>query len=257
LTQTKDNVLINNKNKVCNIIKRENQNVRSLLADRMANRMNKTERIYKTLINDIIKGRLYQGQRLIENELIDLYKISKTPLREALKKLEKIGLVKYNTNCGYLVKRILRKDAEEIYDLREILDCLSVRKIIENIAEGKIKKIKDIIKDMEACVKNNEIEKYSKLDKYLHKTLHKLSNNERLFEIAEDLNCQISMLLKTSTTLPERGINKSFQEHVEIFNAILNKDSKKAEELVRKHIRNTKIAVLNYFDNLNFYYKDI
>lgn len=219
--------------------------------------MNKTERIYKTLINDIIKGRLYQGQRLIEKELIDQYKISKTPLREALRKLEKVGLVEYNVNRGYLVKRILRKDAEEIYELREFIDCLSVRKIIENITEGKIKKIKDIIKDMESCIKNNEIEKYTELDKYLHKTLNKLSNNERLLEIAENLNCQVSMLLKTSTALPRRGINKSFKEHVEIFNAILNKDSKKAEELVRKHIRNTRIAVLNYFDNLNFYYKDI
>lgn len=228
------------------------QIVRSLITDRMANRMNKTERIYKKLLNDIIKGRLYQGQRLIENELIDLYKISKTPLREALRKLEKIGLVKYNVNCGYLVKRILLKDAEEIYDLREIIDCLSVRKIIEDITEEKIKKLKDIISDMESCIRDNEKEKYIKLDKYLHKVLNKLSNNERLFEIAENLNYQVSMLLKTSIELPGRGIKKSFKEHIEIFNAILNKDSKKAEELVKKHMKNTKIAVLKHFDNRNF-----
>ena len=129
--------------------------------------MNKTERIYKKLLNDIINGKLYQGQRLIEKELIDQLKISKTPLRGALKKLEKVGLVKYNVNCGYLVKRVLRKDAEEIYDLREIIDCLSVRKIIENITEGKIKKIKNIIDDMESCIRNNEKEKYIVLDKYM------------------------------------------------------------------------------------------
>ena len=213
--------------------------------------MNKTERIYKKLLIDIINGKLYQGQRLIEKELIDLYKISKTPLRGALKKLEKIGLVKDNPNCGYLVKRVLRKDAEEIYDLREIIDCLSVRKIIENIAEGKIKKIKDIINDMESCIRNNEKEKYIKLDKYMHETLNKLSNNERLFEIAKSLNYQVSILLKTSIELSGRGIDKSFKEHIEIFNAILNKDSEKAEKLVKKHIRNTKKAVLEYFDKDN------
>jgi len=214
--------------------------------------MNKTERIYKKLLNDIIKGKLYQGQRLIENELIDLYEISKTPLREALRKLEKIGLIKYNMNCGYLVKRILLKDAEEIYDLREIIDCLSVRKIIEDITEEKIKKLKDIISDMESCIRDNKKEKYIELDKYLHKVLNKLSNNKRLLEIAESLNYQVSMLLKTSIELPERGIKKSFKEHKEIFNAILNKDSKKAEELVKKHMKSTKIAVLKHFNNLNF-----
>jgi len=86
--------------------------------------MNKTEMIYKKLLNDILRNRLYQGQRLIERELIDFYKISKTPLREALIKLERVGLVQKNISHGYLVKRILRKDAEEIYDLREIMDGL-------------------------------------------------------------------------------------------------------------------------------------
>jgi len=55
--------------------------------------MNKTEKIYKKLLDDILKNRFYQGQRLIEKELIDLYKISKTPLREALTRLERVGLV--------------------------------------------------------------------------------------------------------------------------------------------------------------------
>ena len=87
--------------------------------------MNKTEIIYKKLLDDILKGRFYQGQRLIEKELIDLYKISKTPLREALTRLERVGLVQKNVNRGFLVKRILPKDAEEIYELREIIDGLS------------------------------------------------------------------------------------------------------------------------------------
>jgi DNA-binding GntR family transcriptional regulator len=59
-------------------------------------------------------------------------------------------------------------------------------------------------------------------------------------------------LLKTSIQLPGRGIKKSFKEHVDIFNAIINKDSKKAEEMVKKHIKNTKIGVLKYLDEINY-----
>jgi len=153
---------------------------------------------------------------------------------------------------GFLVKRILRKDAEEIYELREIIDGLSVRKITENITEEKIQKIEKIIRDMELCIVDKKTDKYIEHDKYFHTVLNKLSGNKRLIEIMQNLNYQINMLLKTSIKLPERGINVSFSEHKMIFKAILNKNSIKAEELVKKHIRKTKKAVLKYFDNLNF-----
>ena len=214
--------------------------------------MNKTEKIYKKLLDDILKGGFYQGQRLIEKELIDLYKISKTPLREALTRLERVGLVQKNINRGFLVKRILRKDAEEIYELREIIDGLSVRKITENITEEKIQKIEKIIRDMELCIGDKKTDKYIEHDKYFHTVLNKLSGNKRLIEIMQNLNYQINMLLKTSIKLTKRGINVSFSEHKMIFDAILRKDPVKAEENAKKHMQKTKKAVLEYFDNLNF-----
>jgi len=214
--------------------------------------MNKTEKIYKKLLDDILKGRFYQGQRLIEKELIDLYKISKTPLREALTRLERVGLVQKNINRGFLVKRILRKDAEEIYELREVIDGLSARKVAENITEEKIQKIEKIIYDMKLCVKDKKTNEYVKLDKYFHIVLNELSGNKRLAEIMQNLNLQINMLLKTSIKLPERGMNVSFNEHKKIFDAILRKEPVKAEENAKKHMQKTKKAVLEYFDNLNF-----
>ena len=214
--------------------------------------MNKTEKIYKKLLDDILEGRFYQGQRLIEKELIDLYKISKTPLREALTRLERVGLVQRNINRGFLVKRILRKDAEEIYELREIIDGLSVRKITENITEEKIQKIEKIIHDMGLCIVDKKTDKYIEHDKYFHTALNKLSGNKRLIEIMQNLNYQISILLKTSIKLPKRGIDISFSEHKMIFEAILSKNPVKAEEVTRRHIRKTKKAVLEHFDNFNF-----
>lgn len=214
--------------------------------------MNKTEKFYKKLLADILKGRFYQGQRLIEKELVDSYKISKTPLREALTRLERVGLVQKKINRGFLVKRILRKDAEEIYELREIIDGLSVRKITENITEEKIQKIEKIIHDMELCIRDKKVDEYAKHDKYFHTVLNEISGNKRLIEIMQNLNYQIDMLLKTSIKLPKRGIDVSFSEHKMIFEAILNKNSIKAEEVAKKHIRKTKKAVLEHFDNLNF-----
>lgn len=213
--------------------------------------MNKTEKTYNILLNDIILGKLYQGQKLVENDLIQAYHIGKTPLREALIELEKIGIVKRKINRGFVIIHIRRKDAEEIYDLRDILEGLSVRKTIENITEEKMQKIAKVIDEMEFCVKSNNIDEYSKLDMYFHILLCELSGNERLLEIIKNLQYQIKMLLQTSINLPERGINLSFSEHKDLYVAILAKDADKAEKLIRKHIIKTKQAVLHYLDNFN------
>ena len=213
--------------------------------------MNKTEKAYHILLKDIMLGNLYQGQKLVENDLIQTYHIGKTPLREALIQLERIGLVKREFNRGFVIKHIGRKDAEEIYDLREMLERLSVRKTIENITEEKIQKLIQTIDKMASYVKNKNIDEYSKLDMYFHILLCEFSENERLLDILKNLQYQMRMLLKTSINLPERVINLSFSEHNELYNAILTKDADKAEKLIREHIINTKKAVLNYLKNFS------
>jgi len=213
--------------------------------------MNKTEKTYNILLNDIVLGKLYQGQKLVENDLMQAYHISKTPLREALIKLEKNGLLKREINRGFKIIRIGRKGAEEIYDLRERLEGLSVRKTIENITEEKIQKLTKAINEMEFHVKSKNMDEYIKLDINFHTLLCELSGNERLLEINKNLQYQIKMLLKTSINLPGRGINLSFSEHKELYIAILSKDADKAEELIRKHIIKTKKAVLHHLDILN------
>jgi len=149
--------------------------------------MNKTQKTYEILLRDILQGKLYQGQKLVENDLIHIYNIGKTPLREALIQLERIGLVKREFNRGFIVKHIGCKDAEEIYDLREMLERLSVRKTIENITEEKIQKLTQIIDKMASYVKNKNIDEYGKLDMYFHVLLCELSENERLLDIIKNL----------------------------------------------------------------------
>lgn len=209
--------------------------------------MNKTQKIYNILLKDILQGKLYQGQKLVENDLIQTYHISKTPLREALIQLERIGLVKRKFNRGFEIRYIGRKDAEEIYDLREILERFAVRKTIKNITEEKIQKLTQTIDEMAYHVKNKNIDEYGKLDMNFHILLCELSENERLLDIIKNLQYQIRLLLKTSINLPERGMDLSFNEHKELYNAILSKNSNQAEALIVKHIERARSAVLKYF----------
>jgi DNA-binding GntR family transcriptional regulator len=213
--------------------------------------MNKTEKTYNILLEDILRGRLYQGQKMVENDLRQTYNIGKTPLREALIQLERIGLVKREFNRGFTIRYIGRKDAEEIYDLREMLERLAVRKTIENITEEKVQILTQTIDEMAYHVKMKKIYEYGKLDMDFHILLCKLSGNERLLDIIKNLQYQIRLLLKTSINLPERGVDLSFNEHKELYNAILSKNADKAETQIRKHISRTKEAVLNYLDHFS------
>ena len=216
----------------------------------MKRKLNKTEKVYNSLSNDIIEGKLYPGQRLIEKELINKYGISKTPIREALSKSEKLGLVQKIFNQGFTVKKITKKDAEELYDLREVLEGFAARKVVERISSYEIEKLKRIIDKFEEYIKKNDIKSYAKDDVNFHSFLGQISGNRRLCEMMKSLYCQSRILLNTSLVLPERGMKISISEHKKIINAIINHDSEQAEIYAKEHIANTRNAILKWFDTI-------
>ena len=97
------------------------------------NAFSKSKKIYNLIIKEIVTGKIFPGQRLTERELIAKYGMSKTPIREALNKLEENGIVTYELNKGFSVVRISHCDVEEIYELREVLEGLAAKKVVEKL----------------------------------------------------------------------------------------------------------------------------
>jgi len=208
----------------------------------------KTEKVYKILQEDIIERRLLPGQRLVERELIERLGVSKTPVREALVRLKKEGLVKGSLYQSVFVTRILRKDAVEIYDLREVLEGLAAKGAAEKITPKKAEELHSIIKLFEECVKENNLKKYARLDLEFHSLIGMISRNERLCEMMQHFHYQTRVLMSTSMTLPGRGAKISLSEHKKIVEAIIDQNPELAEKMAKEHIRNTREAVLDWFD---------
>jgi len=208
----------------------------------------KTEMIYKALQKDIREGRLFPGDRLIERDLMKKFNVSKTPIREALVRLKQDGLVEGILHKGVSLIRISRKDAVEIYDLREILEGMAAKKVAEKGTPKKVEKLRSMIQLFEECVEKNDVKEYARLDVEFHNLLGTLSENKRLCEMMHRLYHQSRILLKTSLNLPKRGPKISLGEHKKIVDAIVNHDPNRAEVIAREHVRNTKKAVLNWFD---------
>jgi DNA-binding GntR family transcriptional regulator len=215
----------------------------------------KSKKIYNMIIKEIVTGKFFPGQRLIERELIEKYGMSKTPIREALYKLEENGVVTYELNKGFSIVKVSRCDVEEIYELREVLEGLAVKKVAGKLDLTPTQD-EDIIKNFrlsEECLKNNDIQKYSILDMEFHNLLADMSGNCRLKSMLNKLYYQAKLLLSTSLFLPGRGISISFNEHKDIAKAISNKDIINAEKKAQAHIKNVKTAILNWIDKKDHY----
>lgn len=212
----------------------------------------KAEKVYQILREDIIERRLLPGQRLVERDLIEKLDVSKTPVREALVRLKKDGLVKGTLHQSVFVNRILRKDVMEIYDLREVLEGLAAECAAKKISPEKVKEFHSIIRLSEERMKENDLKKYICLDLQFHNLVGIISGNERLCKIMQRLYYQTRILMNTSMTLPGRGIKVSLSEHKKIVEAIVNHNPDLAEKMAKEHIKKTRKAVLDWFDRIQW-----
>lgn len=212
--------------------------------------LSKADIIYKALQEEIVEGRISPGERLVERNLMERFKVSKTPVREALLKLKQDGLVEGGLYQGISVIRISREDAIEIYDLREVLEGLAARKAAERITLEEATKLRSFIEVFQECVEKNDVKRYTLLDLKFHNLLGKIGKNKRLMDMMQRFHSQSRVLLRTSLNLPTRGPLVSFNEHKKIIRRILDKNPHLAERMAKEHVRKTKQAVLEWFDNL-------
>ncbi len=214
----------------------------------MEENFSKTEMVYKRLQEDIIEGRLFPGERLVERDITEKFDVSKTPVREALARLKQDGLIEGILYKGVSVIRISRKETVEIYDLHEVLDGMAARKVAEGITSDRAEKLRSLIQLSEECVKKDDVKEYARLDMEFHNTLRIFSENQRLCQIMQGLYYQSRILLKNSLNLPIRGLKVSLSDHKKIAKAILNNDPYVAEQMAKEHIKNVRKAVLDWFD---------
>jgi len=203
----------------------------------------KAEKAFLYIQKQILERKILPGQRIVERTLARECNMSKTPVREALQRLKDLGLVTGDFQNGVYVSNITGKDALEIFDLREFLEGLSARLAAQRINGDNLEKVKNILEESHLAMKSDDTRRYSELDQNFHFTMMSLSGNSRLFAIYRRLRVQATILMRSSMRLPERGMEKSFTEHMDIFKALEKRDAVRCEHTARQHIVNTRDAV--------------
>ncbi|MGH8477324.1 MAG: GntR family transcriptional regulator [Methylococcales bacterium] len=197
------------------------------------------QRIYGELRSMILDFKIHPNSRLTETELANYFKVSRTPIREALKRLETEGLVTIKSKQGCFVRPIDLDELTEYYEIRISLEMLSLDTACAKMPDREIKRLCDIWEHKPDHISNVETEQIANLDEAFHIALAKGGGNQSLVKILRDINNRIRIVRRLDFTDEER-IEKTYSEHFEILKRLLERDLKGAKNKMMRHIRKSE-----------------
>lgn len=217
------------------------------------------EDAYSLIYNEIINGSLKPGEVVTEVFLAEKYKISRTPIREALNRFQCEGLI----NTSNRTKRIFSlspHDLEEIFELKKLIEGNVAQKAAENLTHEHdteliliVAKMRELLEFSPENEKDEKelLEKWLKLDRQFHEIIFRICGNSRSQQFVERMNLQWHRL-KIGLIAIEGRIGRSILEHQEIANAIIEKDPEKARIKMVGHLENLKKVLLKLMIAFNY-----
>ena len=193
------------------------------------------EQIEDYLTNAIMEGRLKTGDRLVESELQRKLGVSRTPIREAFRILEKNGLIITIPRKGAYIREITLKDIKENFPVRAWLEGLAAKLAVENMNENDIDTLREKLAGMEEAVKNNDFNMYFKHHNEYHEVFIRASRNDTLIELLKYLR-QNNLWYRFTYRWHQENFEYALSVHSRILNLFIDEDEDAVEHLVREHI---------------------
>lgn len=203
------------------------------------------EVVFNSLRAAILKGELEPGERLMEVALANKLGVSRTPIREAIRKLELDGLVVMIPRKGAIVAKITEKDLRDVLEVRESLEELAIRLAVKRMSEDDIVQLRVACDTFSRAVdEGDDFRELAKKDVAYHDIIYASTENQRLVQMLNNLREQ--MYRYRLEYLKDESAHKTLaQEHIQITEAIRTRDEETAVKVMRRHILSQEKAVLN------------
>jgi phosphonate utilization transcriptional regulator len=182
----------------------------------------------------ILRGELGIGQRINESELAVRFGTSRGPIREALRALEESRLVRSEKNRGVFVREISVAEADEIYDVREVLDQLIGQRVAERVTPERLRSLEAVLTEMDQATDRQDVKSYHSLNLKFHDMLVDFAGNARLTESYRLLTRGL-LLFRLRGLQDGGGFAVSNTEHRAVVRAIAQRDTVRAGQLLRQH----------------------
>ncbi len=198
------------------------------------------EKVYEYLKSAILSGRLSPGKRLTEEHLAKERGVSRTPVREALHKLESEGLIKPRMKRGFVASADSKDEIEELFDIRASLEGYALRIISEIISEETLKRLDGFIENAEDALKRKKINEIFKWNTRFHDALHDLvADKPRFYRLITNMRKYVLRYRKDTLHYLD-GAKRTIDGHRKIMMALRLRDPDLCERVMREHIRQAK-----------------
>lgn len=190
----------------------------------------------------IMTGKLKEGDKINENELCETLGISKTPLREALRVLSVEGLIRLVPHRGSFVTKPTFEEIAEMFDVMSLLEGFCAKEACAKLTAKDFARIEKLHAKLEENFEIRDQEEYIRTNNQYHSLVQKIAGNRTLNQIVNGLRKKILLYRFQSLNLPER-FEHSIREHRDLLEAFRQRDQKRAEALMRKHLQNQSHAL--------------
>ena len=198
--------------------------------------------VFDKIEKDILTGVYKKGDVLTELELSNALSVSRTPIREAIRRLEQDNLIK-ESGKGHIVLGVSEQDIIDIYDIRLKIEGYAAFLCAQKITKEKLEEMREVVDLLEFYTQKNVTDKIKGADSAFHELIYENSGSEIYNCILSSLHKKIQKIRSVSVSDPIRA-DKAVVEHRAIFDAIEKGDGEMAEKLMIEHINNAKNNIL-------------
>jgi DNA-binding GntR family transcriptional regulator len=195
----------------------------------------RAQKLYEFLRNAILNGTLEPNERLVEETIAALASVSRTPVREAIRRLEADDLIQ-NTGQGWVVGAFSPDELAELCTVREALEGLASRLAATARSEIEVLGLRRILSDYRKATETQDVPRLVALNHAFHETIWQAARNRYLFQQLVTLRSHIERMQKTTLSIPSRQ-QDALVQHELLLEAIVRRDAEEAERLACQHFR--------------------
>jgi DNA-binding GntR family transcriptional regulator len=203
---------------------------------------------YEWLLGEITGFRIRSGAPLSENRIAAQLNISRTPVREALQRLEKEGLVERGDNARFTVSQLTIQEVNDTCDLLEVLDTYVCRKASSQMNENQVALLKQSVNDMMRAAAEGDQVSWSAADSAFHRTVNSIAGNQLVADTVKETRRRVQRFWLRASSRQSR-LEACSQEHAVLAEAIVNQDYEAIEPAVKAHIGHMRTRMLDMLES--------
>jgi len=202
-----------------------------------------TDWVMASLREAILNGYFEAGEKLDQDLIAEELEVSRTPVREAIRKLESEGFIALRPHYGAFIATVSQRDIHQVYKVRGLLEAEIVRQVTLLIPQPALDELDNSLVETQAQVDAGDIAKHYENDVSFHETIASFAENKLLREILDSLTNRISMVRRFAQLQPGPHLIESLGEHRAILQAMRQRDPERAAEMMRLHLENSSLRI--------------